>query len=348
MAEFDLRPMEPSDGPAMDVLMRNEALTTAMSLSTHYRFDLYQALKAQYPTLFGVVASAPGEDGLAGMATVYTDEVTVNGRLQPSAHLANLKVRQDVRRRGLGTLLAEWRIREARRQIGDEGIIVTSVEASNAASLATARRWATQVLGPVRVVIARAVRSRPRGPRLEARPLADDDIDAVVTGINAFLGDYQLFPRQTPSTLRTYLDPAPIGVIRQYRVAVDGEARIVAGAAVTERFKMMEDHVERVPPPLALLSRVLPIVPPDRVLRTLELSLVWHAPGRVDAGRFLWDSIRFEWRDRATHFAGEADPRGTLMDVLRVGPTFVPRVNLMVPVQSQEPLDENRPVYLWR
>ena len=348
MAEFDLRPMEPADGPAMDVLMRNEALTTAISFSTHYRFDLYEALKAQYPTLFGVVATVPGEDRLAGMATVYTDEVAVNGRLRPSAYLANLKVRQDVRRRGLGSLLAEWRIREARRQIGDEGIIATSVEASNAASLATARRWATQVLGPVRVVIARSVRSRPRGHGLEVRPMADDDVDAVVAGINTFLGDYQLVPRQTASTLRTYLDPTPIGVIRQYRVVVDDQAGIVGGAAVTERFKIMEDHIERVPKPLELLSRILPIIPPDRVLRTLELSLVWHAPGRLDAGRFLWDSIRYEWRDRATHFGGEADPRGTLKDVLRVGPTFVPRVTLMVPVQSQERLDEDRPVYTWR
>jgi predicted N-acetyltransferase YhbS len=348
MADFDLRPMEPSDGPAMDVLMRNEALTTAMSLSTHYRVDLYQALKAQHPTLFGVVAIVPGEDSLAGMATVYTDEITVNGGLRPSAHLANLKVRQDIRRRGLGARLAEWRIREARRQIGDDGIVVTGVEVSNAASLATARRWATQVLGPVRVVIARGLRTRPRGHGLDVRPLADDDVDAVVAGINAFLGSHQLFPRQTPSTLRTYLDPTSIGAFRQYRVAVDGESEIVAGAAVTERFKIMEDHIERVPPPLALLSRVLPIVPPDRVLRTLELSLVWHAPGRADAGRFLWDAIRHEWRDRATHFAGEADPRGTLMDVLHVGPTLVPRVTLMVPVQSRERLDEDRPVYTWR
>jgi len=348
MADFDLRPMEPTDGPAMDVLMRNEAQTTAMSLSTHYRFDLYQALKAQNPTLFGVVATAPGSDGLVGMATVYTDEITVNGRVVPSAHLANLKVRQDVRRRGLGSRLAEWRIREARRFIGDEGIVVTGVEATNAGSLATARHWATQVLGPVRVVIARGLGGRPGRRGLLVRPLTDDDVDAVVTGVNAFLGDYQLFPRQTTATLRAYLAATPIGVIRQYRVAVDGDGRIVAGAAATERFKIMEDHVERVPTPVALLSRVVRLVPPDRVLRTVELSLVWHAPGRMDAGRFLWDSIRYEWRDRATHFGGQADPRGTLTDVMHVGPTLVPRVNIMIPVQSPVPLDEDRPIYLWR
>ena len=93
MADFALRPMEPSDGPAIDVLMQSEALTTAMALATHYRHDVYEALIAQYPTLFGVVATSPTADGLVGMATAYLDQVTVNGEVRPSANLANLKVR---------------------------------------------------------------------------------------------------------------------------------------------------------------------------------------------------------------------------------------------------------------
>ena len=36
------------------------------------------------------------------------------------------------------------------------------------------------------------------------------------------------------------------------------------------------------------------------------------------------------------------------MDVLHVGPTLVPRVEIMIPVQSPVPLEEDRPVYLWR
>src|SRR5207249_4359977 len=66
MADFTLRPMEPSDGPAMDILMRNEAHTTAMSITTHYRHDVYQALVAEHPSLFGVVATwrrRPGRHG---------------------------------------------------------------------------------------------------------------------------------------------------------------------------------------------------------------------------------------------------------------------------------------------
>jgi predicted N-acetyltransferase YhbS len=348
MADFTLRPMEPSDGPGIDVLMRNEAQTTAIAMTTYFRHDIYQAFLAQHPSLFGVVATSPDREGLVGVATAYLDEVTVNGQPRPSAHLANLKVREDVRRQGLGGRLAQWRIQEVRRRFGDAGVIVTGVEASNTASLATARRWSTQFLGPVRVVIARASRKAPKVHGVHVRPMADGDVDAVVAGVNAFFEGYQLFPRQTPTTLAAYIAPTPIGVIRQYRVAVADDGTILAGTAVSERFKVMEDHVDRIPPPLELLSRIVPIIPPDRVIRTLELSLAWHAPGRVDALRLLWDAIRFEWRDRATHVAGQADPRGTLTDAFHVGPTLIPRVNIMIPVQSPVPLDEDRPVYLWR
>jgi hypothetical protein len=92
----------------------------------------------------------------------------------------------------------------------------------------------------------------------------------------------------------------------------------------------------------------VPIFPPDRVIRTIELSLAWHAPGQVRAGRQLWDAIRYEWRDRATHVAGIVDPRGSLIEAFHVGPTLVPRVQLMIPVQSPVPLDEDRLVYMWR
>ena len=84
MADFALRPMEPMDGPAIDALMRTEAQTTAMSLTTHYQRDIYESFLAQHPTLFGVVATSPGIDGLVGMATAYIEDVSVGGRSYPA------------------------------------------------------------------------------------------------------------------------------------------------------------------------------------------------------------------------------------------------------------------------
>ena len=102
MPEFTLRPMVPTDGPAIDAIIREEAQTTSFGMTTSYRHDVYRSLLAQHPSLFGVVAEAAGVDGLVGFATAFVDGVTVAGRPYPTAHLENLKVRADLRRQGLG------------------------------------------------------------------------------------------------------------------------------------------------------------------------------------------------------------------------------------------------------
>ena len=349
MVEFTLRPMEPTDGPAIDALMRNEPIASAIALSTHYRYDVFEALLAQHPSLYGVVATAPDATGLVGFATAFIDRVTIGHVTYPRAQLENLKVRHDVRRMGLGARLAKWRIDEAHRRFGGAGVISTGIESRNAASLATAAKWSTQVLGPVRLVIGRTLSKPPRATGVVVRPVADDEIDGVVEAVNAFYGGYDLYPHQTPTGLREALAPTSLGIVlRQYRVAVATDGTIVAGAAVTERFKLMTDHVDRLPRVIALASRIVPLFPPDRVIRMIELSLSWHAPGQEEAGRALWNAIRFEWRDRATHVTGIADPRGSLMSMYRIGRTLVPQLELMVPVQTPVPLDEIRPVYVWR
>ncbi len=78
------------------------------------------------------------------------------------------------------------------------------------------------------------------------------------------------------------------------------------------------------------------------------MTLAWHAPGEQAAGRHLWDAIRHEWRDEATHAAGNADPRAPLFDMLHVGWTMIPKIRITIPVQSPIPLDEARPIYVWR
>jgi predicted N-acetyltransferase YhbS len=347
--EFHLRPIEPSDGPAIDALIRAEAQTTSMSITTHYHVDLYPALLAQHPTLYGVVATATGTDGLVGVATAFTDQVRIGGRTYPSAHLENLKVRHEFRRQGLGRRLAAWRIAEADRRFGGEGVIATGIEISNAASIATARSWSTQILGPVRVVIASTRSKTPSAGVVAIRPLEDRDVESVVDGVNAFHESFDLYSPQTAASLAEQLAPTPLGEpIRQYRVAVDAGGSIVAGALVNERFKLMADHVERVPRPLELLNKVARMLPQDGVIRQVELSLAWHAPGRTDAARRLWDAIRHEWRDRASLVACVLDPRGSLFEAFHVGFSVVPKVELMIPVRSPVAVGPGRLVYSWR
>jgi hypothetical protein len=244
MIAFSLRPMEPDDGPAIDSLMREVVSTTNRSLTTHYTFDIYQSLLAQHPTLFGVVATAPGIDGLAGFATAFTDEVLVGGHAYPAGQLENLKLRADTRRQGLGWQLAAWRIDEARRRFGGDGIIHTGLETSNAASLAIARRWCTNVLGPVRVVIARTSSGRPPTTELRYRALEDRDVESVIESLDAFYAGYDLYPRMTPTRLAALLAPTTLGPsIRQYRIVEADDGTLIAGAMIGERFKVMVDQL---------------------------------------------------------------------------------------------------------
>ena len=348
MADFTLRPMEPTDGPAIDALMRHEAQTTSVGMTTHYRHDVYDAFLAQHPTLFGVVAEEPGSDGLVGMATAFIDEVTVGGRVFPTAHLENLKVRHDARRQGLGARLAAWRIEEADRRFGGEGIVTAGIEATNTASLATARRWSTQLLGPVRLVIG-STRSKPppdaawrsgRSPMTTSTPCSTDSTRSTPATTSC---------RGRPGLVHRALAVTGLGEpIRAYRIAVAGDGSPIAGAEITERFKLMTDHLDSVPLPIAILGRITGLIPADRIIRSVEIGLAWHVPGRVDAARAVWEAIRFEWRDRATTVVGLADPRGSLIEAFHVGRTPAPRVELMAPVRSPVPLDPDRLCYLWR
>jgi GNAT superfamily N-acetyltransferase len=341
--------MEPTDGPELDALLRTEAVTTATGMTTHYEHDVYASIMAQHPGLLGVVATAQGKSGLVGMATAYIDEVQVEGAMYPCAHLENLKVRSDVRRQGLGRQLAEWRIGEARRRFGDAGVIVAGVEQTNTASLATARKWATQVLGPLRIVVGRTTQRRTMATDLRFRELEDDDLEAVVERTNAFHADANLFPRQTPERLRALLAPMePGGRVREYRVAVGSDGSILAGALLTQRFKLMTDRIERLPAPLALLAKVIPILPPDGVIRTAEVSLAWHAPGHLEAGRGLWEAIRHELYGQATHVGAVIDPKSRMAAMCRVGRSLGPRLRLMVPVRSPVHLSDSNPICLWR
>jgi GNAT superfamily N-acetyltransferase len=341
--------MEPADAPELDTLMRAGGVTTETQMTAQYEHDVHASLAALHPGFFGVVATAPDMPGLVGMATAFIDEVQAEGQTYPCAYLENLKVRSDARRRGLGRQLAEWRIREARRRFGAEGIIVAGVDETNAASLATARTWASQILGPLRVVVGRTTRTAPDLAGLTVRELDGNDLDEVAEATNAFYADANLYPRQSAERLRrTLANSDPGGHLRVYRVAVTDGGLVVAGALVTQRYKLITDRIGRLPAPMAFVGRLLSLLPPDGVIRTCEVAMAWHAPGQLQSGRRLWQAILHEWHGKATHVDAVIDPRSGAAAMCRADRAPGPRLRLMAPVHSPVLLSASRPLCLWR
>jgi hypothetical protein len=226
---------------------------------------------------------------------------------------------------------------------------MAAMDASNVASITTARRWATQILGPVSLRIARTGGSRRSDHGLTVRPLTDADVGTVVEGAREFFAPFDLAPVVTHDLLVDLLAPTVLGEpIRQYRVVVDADGTVVAGAGVGERYKLMVDRIERIPLPLAILGRLTGMLPADRVIRSVELFLAWQRPGRVDAARLLWDAIRAEWSPSATNVGAGVDPRSPLVEAFAVGRLPGPRVELMAAVRSPTPIADDRLIYLWR
>ena len=57
----------------------------------------------------------------------------------------------------------------------------------------------------------------------------------------------------------------------------------MAGAEVGERYRLMVDRIERLPWPIGVVGRLTGMLPADRVLRTIELSGLWHVPHQAAA-----------------------------------------------------------------
>ena len=228
------------------------------------------------------------------------------------------------------------------------GVIVAGVEATNAASLATARKWAGQIMGPLRIAIVptRRFASSVRGYRI--RGIEADDVEAIVAGSNAFNAEANLYPRLTGDRLRELIAPMdPGGPVRQYRVAVTPAGRIVAGVVVVQRFELMTDHIDRIPTPLALANKVIHLIPADGVIRTAEVSLPVVRPRSAPGGPAPLGGVRHGSDGHAAHIGTLVDPRARRRRSPRRPPD--PRTTAAADGPRQQPrcVVGGRPVSVW-
>ncbi len=336
---FELREMQPADGPAIKLLMENDPETPGLSLTTHFLVDPYQAWTALKPDLAGVVAEVPGVEGLVGAATIAFEPVQYAGQMLPGAFLENLKVRHDYRGKGLGTQLAQWRLNKARERFGEQIVIMTGTTSDNHASLATMKKWANQFLGPLTMTPI-PPRKQPPKPLagITVRPAQVEDFEEISTRSNQFYADCSLYAPLSPEMLDTLLRQAHD--VYHYRVVVDAAGNILAGIILSERSRLMVDEVHNVPLPLRLANMILHMLPQDHILRQMECAQLWFdQPGYA---RYLWESIRWEFRDRATSFQLSVDPRGPLHQIIPLKPWNQPRIKIVIAVRGPVLLDENK------
>jgi predicted N-acetyltransferase YhbS len=322
---FTLRELQPSDSPALIKLITE----FDDDLTTHFLVDPYQAIvSGTEDRTVGVVVESAGYDGLVGMGTVRFSTVQFNDEILPLAFLDGLKVQKEFRGKGLGYQIASWRIQKAREEYGDQCVIGTGMLHDNHASHAVARKWCREFAESA--VDVRFVPTLTRRPRslagVEVREIAPEEYEEFAHKQNTFYRQYNLYPPGSPNSIAEALGISVAGK-KPYRnfAAVDTQGNLLAGAQTWARGILKSDTINKVPPVLRLLNRVVHLLPADFMLRDVSVSGLWYESGQIKLAQFFWEMLRWLCRDQGTIVTAAFDSRDPAMNVVTLKPWNQPR-----------------------
>jgi len=341
-ADVTLRPMSPQDGPALARLSAESPDTGQITFTSRYVVDACTALGALWEDSAVVVAEpedAPGR--LVGVGLVSFGRCQFEGDVFPYAILNSLKVHPQYRRQGIASRLASWRIEEARKQVGPEGILLANIQKGNEGSVANARKWARQITGQL---ITGVCRMRPAPPAplpgVSVRAATPEDMAEAAAGMDQFYKGFNFYQPHPAESLTAWLSRSPFSTpFRHYVVATSAAGEILAGVALTEECRLRITEVGRLPGWMRLVNRFVGLVPADGILREIPTDRLWFLPGQLPAARHLWETLRYDWRERGTALMASYDPRGPLPAVYRL-PAYMPRGTSTVAVSAPTPIRE--------
>lgn len=345
--EFVLRQLHANDGPAYAKLVAESPDTGRVSTAVHFEIDAYQALTGLHMDVVGVVAEAPGYDGLAGGGLLRFGQCQFEGHLRPYALLNTLVVHPGFRRRGLASKLAQWRVDYARQHLNTDGVLLALIQQGNTGSELTARKWYRDFLTKRLAVFPIKMRTRPPQAMhsITVRPVRPSEFDQVADRMNRFYQGYNFYTPETADSLSAWLDEALFETrYHHYIVAVDAADNILAGIGLAENHRMRTVRVLNMPRSLKVLNALLKLVPADGVMRELSASRLWFAPHQLRAARFLWENVRWDFREKGTALLLSLDVNSPLIDVLNPKPWTL-RSGGGIAIHGPMPVSTDRLIY---
>lgn len=338
--------MTPADGEALKVLFENSPDTGKIQIAPHYRLDAYTASTVMYNESVGIVAEANDGERLVGAGFISFGRCQFEGVLRDYAALKGLVVHPDYRRQGLATELAARRVEYARGHVGENGILVATLQENNEGSFAVARKWSQQIKGELRngIVKMRTAFPEPTAD-LSVRQATVHDMDATARHLNVFYQNYNFYEPHTGESLTNWLQQTPLDtVFRHYYLVTDSAGNLLAGLGLVEQHRLVGMRVDRMPATIKLLNRLVRLVPVGGQLRQLSATKIWFISDQIEAARFLWETIRWEWKERANTLTYVFDPRSPLKEVSRA-PFWMPQARFTLAVNGPVPMSEERLIY---
>jgi GNAT superfamily N-acetyltransferase len=279
------------------------------------------------------------DGALAGTARLDLGTCRFEGEDTRYALLNSLQVDPGYREFGVAGQLTDTRLARATELAGADVVTLAYVQAGSTSSLANAHQWATQVLGRL-VVTPVPVRQRPprSKPGLTVRPAAPGELAEIAAAADAWSAGHDFARTWDAARLGDWLAASPLpDPVNHYRVVSDQSGRLLAGLGIHEQGRLTSLVIDRLPLFMRAANSVLHMVPRDGRMRNLMIDKVWFAPGRLDAARYLWETVRWEWRAAGGSLLLNHDPRDPVHQVIAARP-WLPTTASTVAVRSRRPM----------
>ena len=346
-----LRQLTPRDYPGLTQLLQTSPDAGQIQIAPFYHLDAYTSFTLQNKDALGVIAEDPETSEIVGAGFISFGTGNVSGEPINYASLKGLVVHPTYRKRGIGAQLASKRLQLARERLGSDGLIIATIQKNNAASLSVAGKWGRPlpsiITGGATKMAKRAPEPLP-GIQVKLMNHANiEELQRLTQQANQFFTNHNFYEPETADTLRTWMENSPFdSPLCHYYVATDSAGQFLAGAKVIEQYRLVEMRVKEIPTYMRLLNKILQVVPDNGIMKQLMVSSLWFSPGRLKEAQYMWGTIRWEWRDRASTIISFYDSRSPMAQVVRL-PAWMPRASMSLYVSQPELVSSDRLVHFF-
>ena len=336
------RPIEPEDSSMLAALIATSPSTGAIGFTYDYLADFMQINKAFASDLHGIVAVSDAK--IVGMVLGERVKIQLEGQTCDAAYISNLYVHPDYRRKGIARKMAEVGFQYIGNIFGSNLALYAAVVENNI-SMGLIQSYRFQSTHQIQggIVPMRRIPVREK-LNLVVRTAANDDLEDIANGMNAFYREHNLWRPVTPTSLREFVEMEVAGISPNKLYVVTKRGRIVGGLSLSDQSRLVRMRLEKLPFHIQLLGAVLGVLPKSGILHSLTIRRVWFKDGELNASQYLWQYLRYHLRNRGGCFGIAFDPRDKVADVFQL-PFWLPMFNANYTIRTDKEVSTDRFVY---